>query len=81
MAVLAALERTNAACTLPEVSAQFPHLAPSAVLRVLDALERRGRVTSTGNRFWVYIGAPEPGFPSILPPDQVVRFEVVNRRR
>jgi DNA-binding MarR family transcriptional regulator len=53
-AVLAAIERAGS-CTLPELSAQFPALAPSAIKRVVDALVGKGLVQATGNPFWVYL--------------------------
>jgi DNA-binding MarR family transcriptional regulator len=54
-AVLAALERRGT-CVLPDLRADFPHLAPSVVLRVIDALQRKGLVSRAGNAWHVYLG-------------------------
>jgi hypothetical protein len=53
--VLAALERHGAA-TLLDLRRDFPKLAPSAVLRVFDALGRRGLVKRRGPAARVYLG-------------------------
>lgn len=72
VAVLAAVERVGRP-TLPDLRYEFPHLAPSAVLRTLRELEKRGFVTSSGNPHWVYLGVGGFGAPSI-PPEEIVRF-------
>jgi hypothetical protein len=77
VAVLAAVERLGQP-TLPDLRHEFPHLAPSTVLRTLDALERKGRVLSTGNRHWVYLGVGGFGAPPIEPGD-IVRFRATRR--
>ena len=77
VAVLAAVERLGRP-TLPELASEFPHLAPSAILKTLDALEVKGRVASSGAREWAYLGIGEFGGPSI-PPDEVVRFSSSSR--
>jgi hypothetical protein len=42
---------------LPELHADFPDLAPSAIHRVLQALERKQLVASSGDPSRVYLGA------------------------
>lgn len=54
-AVLAAIERRRK-CSLVELWDDFPDLPPSAVLRVIDALELRGLVNRTGNPDDSYVG-------------------------
>jgi hypothetical protein len=39
-----------------ELWAEFPQLAPSAILRVLDALAARGLVSAEGDPERVYLG-------------------------
>jgi hypothetical protein len=53
-------------------------MQPSEIVRVLDALERKDKVTASGSRFWIYLGDPQgiPGAPQI-PADEVVRFRAV----
>lgn len=75
VAVLAAVERLGRP-TLPDLRYEFPHLTPSAVLRVLDALEAKGYVRSSGNRHWVYLGVGGLGAPAISP-EEIVRFTSV----
>jgi Fe2+ or Zn2+ uptake regulation protein len=72
IAVLAAVERLGAP-TLPDLHFEFPHIAPSAVFRALDALETKGLVESSGDRHWRYLGVGGFGAPRIEP-HQVVRF-------
>lgn len=72
VAVLAAVERLGRP-TLPDVAAEFPHLAPSAILSTLDALEAKKRVFSGGEREWVYLGEGGFGGPKIAS-EAIVRF-------
>ena len=54
--------------TVPQVAAEFRGLPPSAVLRVLRALERVGRVTSSGDPGDVYLGdISYPGWRDLEP--------------
>jgi hypothetical protein len=59
--------------TLPDLHYEFPHLTPSSILRVLDALEAKGRARSSGNRHWAYLGIGGFGAP-LIPPEERVRF-------
>jgi DNA-binding IclR family transcriptional regulator len=68
--VLAAVERLGES-TLPQIKAQFAGLNASDVLRVLDALIRRGLVEWCGDPHLVYLGdAPV----AVIDDDDVVRF-------
>ena len=51
IAVLAAVERFGSP-NLPDLHFDFPQLAPSTVLRVLDALEGKGLIEPSGDRQW-----------------------------
>jgi hypothetical protein len=53
--VLAAVERIGDP-TLLDLSPEFPDLAPSALARVLDALEQSGRTTRAGDPGQIYAG-------------------------
>lgn len=55
--VLAALERLGRA-TMIDLSSELA-LMPSAIARVLDALERRGLVARSGNPSMIYMGGVE----------------------
>ena len=54
-AVLAAVERLGQPTRL-ELRAEMSALAPSAIARVLDALERRGLVDGAGDEALIYLG-------------------------
>ena len=71
VAVQAAVERLGEP-TLPELLVEFPERLPSEILRVLDSLEARGTIESSGNRAWSYLGRHAEEFN--VPPEDVVRF-------
>ena len=54
-AVLAAVERLGQP-TMLELRAEMSALAPSAIARVLDALERRALVDGAGDEALIYLG-------------------------
>ena len=54
-AVLAAVERLGRP-SMPELHREFPRLAPSAINRVLAALESKGLVACAGDPHQVYLG-------------------------
>ena len=54
-AVLAAIERRRA-CTLLDLHAEFPQLAPSDIWRVIDSLARLGLVNRAGEFDRAYVG-------------------------
>lgn len=74
--MLAAVERLGRP-TVPDLRRAFPHLEPSAIVRVLGALEARGLVEASGNPHWRYLGDPRvesgDGAPDI-PDEEVVRY-------
>jgi hypothetical protein len=72
VAVLAAVERLGQP-TLPDLRFEFPHVAPSAIYRTLQALEAKGFVASSGNPHWRYLGVGGFGAPKIAI-EEVVRF-------
>src|SRR5581483_8226604 len=78
VALLAAVERLGRP-TLPDLRFEFPQLAPSTVLRTLNALEKKGLVTSSGDHQWVYLGVGGFGAPAIAP-DEIVRFRSTRSR-
>jgi hypothetical protein len=78
VAVLAAVERCGRP-TLPELGRDFPQLNPSEILRVLESLQGRELIASTGTPRWVYLGEPPPHFPIRVAPDEVVRFRATRR--
>lgn len=61
VAVIAAVERLGSP-TLPDLHFEFPDLAPSTVLRTLEALGAKGLITSCGNPQFAYqgVGGLEP---------------------
>jgi DNA-binding IclR family transcriptional regulator len=84
VAVLAALERHGRPTTVPELHADFPEIAASTIVRVLDVLVERGLVEWTGDRSWVYLGELPQELEAqwiaegrrIITPEEVVRFHV-----
>lgn len=74
IAVLAAVERLGNP-TVPELAYELDAMTPSEIVRVLDALEAKERVTAAGARHWIYLGDPAgvPYAPQI-PAGEVVRY-------
>ncbi len=75
LAVLAAIERLGKP-TIPELAAQFPSLEISTIWAVVQALEKHGKVTITGNRLWPYLGDPSE-VPSDIDVPRIRADEVV----
>jgi DNA-binding IclR family transcriptional regulator len=73
VAVLAAVERLGEP-TLPELAGQFPDLAPSTVLRVVEALLMRKLVEWRGELRWVHAGDAVGDGIGMNSEEQVVRF-------
>jgi hypothetical protein len=55
-AVLAAIERHGGIASLPRLREDFQAIMPGAVLRVMEALERRSLVARFGDDEQVYLG-------------------------
>lgn len=68
-AVLAAIERLGRP-SMPELHGEFPQLAPSAVARVLESLERKGLVARAGDPDQIYLGGVR-WWSTALPPDSL----------
>jgi len=81
IAVLAAVERLGNP-TIPELAREFPHLQPSTVWPVVEALERHGKVVIVGDRHWAYLGSPADLPPGANAPqiesDQIVRVSALS---
>jgi hypothetical protein len=67
-AVLAAVERFGEP-TLPDLREEFPDLAPSEIYRVLESLERRGKIDWAGDDDARYLGGVRFWSTALRPTD------------
>ena len=81
-AVLAAVERLGRP-TMLELHDEFPGIAPSAIYKVLESLEGKGLVDSSGNPDQVYMGGVHfwstALAPTELSPGQATVLEALRR--
>lgn len=76
-AVLAAVERLGDP-SIPDLRDQFPDLAPSAVAKVLEALESRGLVERAGEPNQIYLGGVRFWSTALSPTEVDKRLRAVH---